>query len=104
MQARRSPGLEPAALETQFSQALTQGAGGVLADASAFDLPRADVNEAIQEGPGRDDASMAGDDAAIGELDPRDPSTLQPHVMGDARHALEPGKVPEVAGHLDGVE
>jgi hypothetical protein len=44
VEARRCAGLEPPALEAQLGEAFAQRAGGVLADASARQLLRADVD------------------------------------------------------------
>src|SRR5258706_11723139 len=51
METRRRAGLEPAALEAELREALAERARRMLADAPARDLARADVDQAVEEGP-----------------------------------------------------
>src|SRR6185295_16395812 len=59
METRGCACLEPAALEPQVGQTFAQRTRRVLANAPAFDLPRTDVNQPVQERAGCDDERLA---------------------------------------------
>ena len=103
MESRRRTGLEPPALEPELAQALAQRARRVLTDASAFELPRSDVDQAVEEGSGRHHRRAAADPPAVGELEPDHATALEPHVVRDPRDAPQARNRSEQPRHLDRV-
>src|SRR5436309_1804681 len=100
MEARRGAGLKAPALEPQLGQALAQRAGGVLPDPSARQLARADVDQAVEEGPGGDHGRPAADPPPVGQLDGRYPTAIEAHVVRHPGVPPVPGDGGEMTRHL----
>ena len=103
VEARRSPGLEPAALEPQLGEALGERHRRVLPDAPAREPLRPDVNEPVQERAGGDDGRAAIQHPAVGKLHRAHSASLEPHVVRHAADAREPRDGIQVSRHLERV-
>ena len=88
--SRRRAGLQPAPLESKRLERFSQVTRRRFAGTAGWPLFAPDVNQAVEECPGRDDQRRAADLGTILESETDDPASLADHPPRPSEHPFDP--------------